>query len=188
MSQTSPIVSTTAPSSAIVDTKTGLATFSMLKWMQNIGQLINKVFDNQGAISPDSIPFPTSTALGGVTTAGPVASQWINAIDSHGTPQLSQPAFNNISGSASPAQVPALSAISGNATPGQLPPLSDLNGAVTPGQVPPLSALSGQITPGQIPAGLGFSGTIVTAKLTVGGSNGSMTFNNGFLNSQVQAT
>lgn len=34
----------------------------------------------------------------------------------------------------------------------------------------------------------GFSGTIVTAKLTGGGANGSMTFLNGVLISQVAAT
>lgn len=34
----------------------------------------------------------------------------------------------------------------------------------------------------------GFSGTIVTAKLTLGGSNGSMTFSNGILISQIEAT
>ena len=34
----------------------------------------------------------------------------------------------------------------------------------------------------------GFSGTIVTANLTVGGTNGSMTFKNGVLTSEVAAT
>lgn len=37
-------------------------------------------------------------------------------------------------------------------------------------------------------AGNGFTGTITTAKLTVGGTNGSMTFTNGVLTSQVAAT
>jgi len=35
---------------------------------------------------------------------------------------------------------------------------------------------------------VGFTGTIVTAKLTTGGANGSMTFKNGILISQVAAT
>jgi len=188
VSQTSPIVSVSTPTGPLVDIKTGLATFAFLKWLQNIGQLINKVFDNTGAISPDAIPFPTSTSLGGIVTAGPSANQWVNAIDGTGTPQLSQPSFQNLSGTATPAQIPALSALSGSVNPAQVPPLSDLNGAVTASQVPPLSVLSGQITAGQIPAGLGFGGTIVTAKLTVGGANGSMTFSNGFLVSQVPAT
>jgi hypothetical protein len=34
----------------------------------------------------------------------------------------------------------------------------------------------------------GFSGTITTAKLTSGGTQGSMTFNNGVLTAQTQAT
>lgn len=34
----------------------------------------------------------------------------------------------------------------------------------------------------------GFTGTITTAKLTAGGANGSMTFTNGVLTAEVQAT
>jgi hypothetical protein len=185
--QTTPIVSATVPTSAIVDVKSGMPLLPMTKWMQNIATLINKVFSNTGAISPDSIPFPTSTSLGGVVTAGPAANQWINAIDGTGTPQLSQPAFVNLSGSASPAQVPALSALSGSVSPSQVPPLSDLNGVVTPGQVPPLQSLNGAVTVAQLPAGLAV--TITTAKLTTLGANGSMTFNAaGQLIAQVQAT
>jgi hypothetical protein len=36
--------------------------------------------------------------------------------------------------------------------------------------------------------GKGFSGTIVTAKLTGGGANGSITFTNGVVTAQVAAT
>jgi hypothetical protein len=38
------------------------------------------------------------------------------------------------------------------------------------------------------PATIGFTGTITTAKLTSGGTNGSMTFSNGDLVSEVAAT
>ena len=38
------------------------------------------------------------------------------------------------------------------------------------------------------PLGAGFNGTIVTAKLTGGGSNGSITFTNGVVTSQTPAT
>jgi hypothetical protein len=36
--------------------------------------------------------------------------------------------------------------------------------------------------------GQGFTGTVVTAKLTVGGTNGSITFTNGVVTQQVAAT
>ena len=50
-----------------------------------------------------------------------------------------------------------------------------------------LPDIGGQITVGQLPA-VGVSVTIATAKLTGGGANGSMTFTNGLLTAQVQAT
>jgi hypothetical protein len=116
------------------------------------------------------------------------ASQWLNSYDANtGEFTASQPAFGNISGVATAAQVPPLSSLSGSVTPGQVPALSALSGAVTAGQVPALSALSGRITTGQLPTA-GISVTITTAALTLGGTQGSMTFVNGLLTAQVQAT
>lgn len=197
-----PIVSVTTPAGPLIDVKTGFALFGFTKWMQYVGQLLNQVFSNQGMISPDAIPFPTATSLGGVTTAGPTANEFINAIGTDGVPVLAQPSFSNLSGTAIASQIPALSALSGSVTPSQVPPLQnlngkvmagqvpdlqDLNGAVTPSQVPALSALSGNITTSQLPPS-GLSVVIVTAKLTGGGANGSMTFTNGLLTGQVAAT
>jgi hypothetical protein len=200
---TSAIVSATTPNSGpIVDPKTGNATFAFMKWCQGIGTTINAAFTQQGALSPDSIPFPTPAALGGVVTKGPIAKQWINAIDSTGTPQLSQPAFTDLSGTAAPNQVPPLNQLSGGVEPGQVPALSllsgsvtatqvpllsTLNGAVTASQVPALSALSGKITETQLPSA-GLSVTVTTAALTVGGTQGSQTFTNGILTAEVAAT
>lgn len=217
MSSTKPIVSVTTPTGPIVDTQTGQPTFAFMKWLQGIGNTVNLAFTAQGTLSSDSIPFPTANALGGITTAGPVTHQWINAIDGTGTPQLSQPAFTDLSGTATalqvpvlsvlrgsvtPSQVPQLSQLNGSVTPGQVPVLSDLLGAVTPGQVPDLSALNGSVTASQVPALSVLSGqiteaqlpaagetvTITTAKLTTAGTNGSMTFTNGILTGQVAAT
>lgn len=53
------------------------------------------------------IPTPTLAALGGVQANSPVTHQWINAINTSGIPQLSQPAFSDISGSLAPTQCPA---------------------------------------------------------------------------------
>lgn len=52
---------------------------------------------------------------------------------------------------------------------------------------PNFTDVAGQIATAQLPAS-GLSVTITTAKLTVGGANGSMTFTNGILTAQVQAT
>jgi len=217
MSAAKPIVSVTTPTGPIVDPQTGQPTFSFTKWLQGIGNTINLAFTAQGTLSADSIPFPTANALGGVTIAGPVTHQWINAIDGTGTPQLSQPAFTDLSGAAVATQVPALSALRGSVTPPQVPQLSQLNGGVTAaqvpvlsqlrggvtaGQVPNLSALNGMVTASQVPAlsaldgqiaeaqlpAAGLTVTIATAKLTTAGTNGSMTFTNGILTGQVQAT
>lgn len=202
MSNSSPIVSVQTPNDQLIDLKTGKALWTMTKWMQQISQLLNKVFNNQGAISADSIPFPTATALGGVTSAGPTSHQWVNAIDLKGSPQLSQPGFSDLSGQALPAQipnisqlngalnasqVPPLSSLSGAVNPSQVPVLSELEGSVTAAQVPALSALSGKITAAQLPVG-GQTVTITTAALTSGGTQGSMTFTAGQLVAQVQAT
>jgi hypothetical protein len=198
---TKPIVSATTPSSPLTN-KDGTITFAWLKYFQNIGTLLNTVFDQQANLQPGAIPLPTADSIGGVEAAGPVAHEWVAAIATDGSIVLLQPAFSDLSGTASPSQVPALSALNGGVSagqvpqlsqlagmvkPSQVPDLSTLNGAVTAAQVPPLSALDGEITAAQLPPG-GFSGTITTAKLTVGGANGSMTFTDGQLTGEVPAT
>jgi len=59
-------------------------------------------------------------------------------------------------------------------------------GAFTQAQ-PAFTDISGQITTSQLPAS-GISATITTAALTTLGTQGSMTFTNGILTAQVQAT
>lgn len=199
---TKPIVSLTTPNGPIIEPKTGTATFAFLKWMQNIGQTINNAFDQQGALSPDSIPFPTSSALGGVTTAGPIGSEWINEIDDQGVPHLKQPNYSDLAGTLPNPSLNSLGGVKastavasqwGNAiSPSGVlqtsqPGFSDIAGAATAAQVPNLSDLNGQITDAQLPAD-GISATIATAKLTLVGADGSMTFVNGILTAQVPAT
>ncbi len=53
------------------------------------------------------LPTPTPASLGGIESVAPVANEWINSINNAGVPQLSQPGFANLSGSATPAQLPA---------------------------------------------------------------------------------
>lgn len=61
------------------------------------------------------------------------------------------------------------------------------SGTVPAANLPAISTLSGRIATGQLPAS-GLSVTITTAKLTTGGTQGSMTFTNGILTAQTQAT
>lgn len=61
------------------------------------------------------------------------------------------------------------------------------SGTVAAARIPALSLLSGQITTSQLPSS-GISATITTAKLTAGGTNGSMTFVNGILTASTPAT
>lgn len=188
MSVNSPVVSTVVPSGQLVDPKTGMGVFAFIKWMQNIGQLLNQVFDNEANLSPNALPYPTVTTLGGVLAVAESSHEWVSSIDDTGAPHLTQPKFSDISGTATAAQVPPLSGLQGSVGASQVPQLSQLDGSVTSEQVPPLSALSGQITTDQLPSGLGFTGTIVTAQLTPTGAQGSMTYQNGILVEQVPAT
>lgn len=56
------------------------------------------------------LPVPTTSALGGVQAINAVSHQWINSINGSGVPQLSQPAFTDISGTVAAAQLPNPSA------------------------------------------------------------------------------
>jgi len=67
------------------------------------------------------------------------------------------------------------------------PAFTDISGTATAAQVPALSALTGAITAGQLPV-TGISVTITTAALTALGTQGSMTFTDGILTAQTQAT
>jgi len=54
------------------------------------------------------LPTPTSSALGGVKSVSQVTNQWVQYLDTTGTPQLAQPAFSNLNGSLACTQAPAL--------------------------------------------------------------------------------
>ncbi len=55
-------------------------------------------------INSTALPTPGPASLGGVTSAGPIAHQWINTIATTGIPALSQPAFTDISGTLGTSQ------------------------------------------------------------------------------------
>lgn len=61
-----------------------------------------------GTLAAARLPNPSATTLGGIQSAAAVANQWINSISTLGVPALSQPAFSNLSGSATVAQLPVM--------------------------------------------------------------------------------
>lgn len=72
--------------------------------------LLNKV--GGGAIGP-----PAVATLGGVFSNAGVANQWIKSINTDGTVTLSQPAFANISGTITAAQLPIFTSVAAGAVP-----------------------------------------------------------------------
>lgn len=55
-----------------------------------------------------SLGNPTASTLGGIESLTAVTSKWINAISTSGVPSATQPAFTDISGSATLAQFPTI--------------------------------------------------------------------------------
>lgn len=56
--------------------------------------------DISGTVAPSQLPNPSLTTLGGVEANTPVAHEWVNAINTSGVPQLSQPAVADVTGAA----------------------------------------------------------------------------------------
>ena len=135
----------TATLTPVTGTINGNADFTLLG-----GQVVTIVFDGTNFSIFPLLALPQSIAE--------VTSEWLDSYDATtGAFTQSQPAFSDVSGSATAAQVPAL------------------------------SALTGQITEAQLPSA-GLTVVITTAALTSLGAQGSQTFVNGILTSQVQAT
>ena len=78
------------------------------QWTLPASQSANTVYAGPSSGSPASpsfralvgsdLPNPSASTLGGVQSAAAVSHQWINSISTSGVPQLSQPAFTDISG------------------------------------------------------------------------------------------
>jgi hypothetical protein len=95
---------------------TGSGTISVTK----TGQNANLVYAGPGSGGPGfpgfrslvgaDLPNPSSSTLGGIQSAAAVAHQWIDSVSTSGVPHLSQPAFSDISGQATLAQLPSIGA------------------------------------------------------------------------------
>lgn len=57
-----------------------------------------------GTLNAARLPNPSSSTLGGIQSAAAQATKWINSISTSGVPSLTQPAFTDISGTATTAQ------------------------------------------------------------------------------------
>lgn len=122
----------------------------------------------------------------------PVAHEWIDSFDSSsGMFHQSQPAFTDISGVATTAQIGTGTPAAGKYVDGAagawtaLPVVPATLAAVTGKYVVSYNAGTGALS---LSTATGISATIVTAALTVGGTQGSQTFVGGLLTAQTPAT
>lgn len=79
-----------------------LATVLVLVWQLGAAYATSPF----NTLAPWQLPFPTTSTIGGVEAIGAVSHQWISAIGTNGAPTQSQPAFSDISGTASSSQLP----------------------------------------------------------------------------------
>jgi len=140
-------------------TLSGTLTFSKNTQLQNLvyaspnGSTGVPVF--RSLVGAD-LPNPTLSTLGGVEAINAVASNWIRSINTSGVPQLSQPAFTDISGSVGPAQLPTPTAITLGGV-FSLAPTTSLwiNSITTAGQPvasqPSFSDIAGTVSASQLP-------------------------------------
>jgi hypothetical protein len=143
---------------------------------------------NQGALGAGTVALTPATGMinGGATLAIPPTYWALVCFDSvnfwAATLPVAPASFNAVAHEFLTAYNAATGAFSA-----AQPAFTDISGAATAAQVPALSAMTGQITTSQLPSA-GISATITTAKLTGGGTNGSMTFTNGILTASTPAT
>lgn len=149
----------------------GVVTANGIDFTRNY---LNKTFANiNGSVAPGQLPQATTATQGAVVLPTGAVSNVL------GSAAIQPTSAFDASGAAAAAQT-AAQAFAANGS-------NISSGTVAAARLPALSALSGQITGGQLPAS-GLSVTIATAKLTSGGTNGSMTFTNGILTAHTDAT
>ena len=94
----SPIIAVLLLQAPVVDPDSGYVSIQWLPWFRNINQAVNAGLALDGTAL--KMPFPAIGVPGGVQATLPEPSQWVNQIDALGVPQLSQPDFSDLSGTA----------------------------------------------------------------------------------------
>jgi hypothetical protein len=84
-----------------------------------------------GSLSPSQIPTPTTSALGGVQATTQTAHEFLTGISTGGIPSLAQPAFGDLSGNPSSAQITGGLGFTPLAPANNLSDLSSASGART---------------------------------------------------------
>lgn len=193
------VVSVTLPSTPIVD-KDGRLTFPWIKWFQAVGQNINEGFDPQGNYQG---PIGSHATIVGREFLATIVQHLSDAgiIDAAGLPAATPAAqgavfmpagaTNNNLGSAAIRPATDFDP-SGAAATAQANAQAFATTAANTAQsnAETFAANASNIGTGTLDTNRlgGLSAVIVTAKLTGGGTNGSMTFTNGLLTAQTPAT
>lgn len=193
------VVSNTTPNSVIV-TSEGKATFQFLKWMQNVGSTVNGAFDSDGnyqgpigsrativgrqflativsrltdagIITPAGLPAATTTEQGAVILPAGAGSNTL------GTAAIQPSTAFDANGAAAEAQANAQAFATAAANTAQSNAESFASNAS--------NLSSGTVDPTRLS---GITTVIVTAALTLAGTQGSMTFQNGLLVAESPAS
>jgi len=192
----------------IVD-KTGYATWSFLKILQGWETKLENGLNSIGQITqpiPDTIPIagrsePLAVTVQNIDSNGVITDDGIDFAreyvhkttdyihDGSGSPLNGGKAAEIalVTNPPSPQPHQWVNGLQAGLFTQSQPEFADIDGQATAAQVPPLSELNGQITTAQLPPE-GISVTIITAPITLVGLPGSMTFTNGILTDQTQAT
>src|SRR5437870_1307559 len=91
-------------------TNTGDLTLSGENYLSLSGQAITDTTNasniTSGTLPAVRLPNPSASTLGGVESYAAVTHQWINNISTSGVPGSTQPAFSDLSGTPTVAQMP----------------------------------------------------------------------------------
>ena len=185
-------VSNTTPTGALVDDQRR-ATFGMLKWMQSVGKLVNQGFDQagnyQGPIGSQATIVGRrflATIVQHLSDAGVIDSAGLPAASptAQGAVKLAVGSVGNTLGSAAMESTASFDP-SGSAAAAQANAEAFASSAAGTAQSNANTYTDSKVAAAFAP---GISVTITTAALTGTGTQGSMTFTNGLLTAQVQAT
>jgi len=114
-------------------------------------------------IAGSDLPNPSASTLGGIQSYASVSHQWINTISTSGVPSSTQPAFSDISGTASlTSQVTGVLPRANGGT--------GISSATTDGQIPIGSTSGGGWTAATITAGSNITVTNGSGSITIAGS------------------